>query len=107
MAIALPNGQNPLLTPNFSQYSSAGLVSVALSPYEFLQANPRAAATETVTLSTNPTNGDVLTLTLTNPTLLGGSLAVSITAASDTNITAAAKLAAALSLNVQAMRHHI
>src|SRR5665213_2130148 len=107
MAVSLPNGQNPLLTPNFSQYSSAGLVSIAQSPADVLAANPRVAATETLTLSTNPTNADVLTLTLSNPTLPNGSLAVSVTASSDTNITAAAKLAAALSLNSVAVSHNI
>lgn len=103
----LPNAQNPLLTPNFSQYASAGLVSLAQSPADVLAANPRVAATETVTLSTNPTNADVLTLTLSNPTLPSGSLAVSITASSDTTTTAAARLAAALSLNSVAMNHNI
>lgn len=104
---AVPNAQNPTLMPNVDQAVSHATGTVLQNPFKFLQSNPRAAALCAVTLSTNPTDGDVLTLTLSNPVLNGGSLAVSVTAASDTTTTAAAKLAAALTSNIAAMGRQI
>lgn len=102
-----PNTQNPVLLPNVSQYLAAGNVSIPVDPSGFLAQYPRAAASSTLTFSTNPTDADVSTLTLTNPALPGGSLSVSSTASSDTTTTLAAKLAAALSLNATAMAWQI
>lgn len=103
----LPNAQNPTLLPNFSQYSSAGLVSIAQSPAQRLLATPRVAASDVGTLTTDPTDADVLTLTVSNPVLPSGSFSVSITAASDTVITAAAKLASAITSSLVAMAYQI
>lgn len=103
----LPNAQNPTLMPNVDQAVSHATGTVLQNPGQFLVSNPRVAAVCDVTLSTNPTNGDVLTLTLTNPVLVGGSLSVSFTASSDTTTTAAAKLAAALTSNAAAMGRQI
>lgn len=96
------NGANPTLLPNLNSTTAAGGVLVGQTPAELLAANPRVAATDVGTLTTNPTDGDVLTLTVTNNVLPGGSLAVSVTAASDTVITAAAKLASALTSSLTA-----
>src|SRR5579871_754541 len=103
----LNSAQQPMLVPNLGQGYSNGNTTPVQSPAQVLAANPRAVASCTVTLSTNPTDGDVLTLTLTNPVLPSGSLAVNFTAASDTTTTAAAKLAAALTSNLTAMSYRI
>jgi hypothetical protein len=91
-----PNAQNPLLTPNFSQYASAGLVSIAQSPADVLAANPRVAATNAVTIGGSVTTGNTVTLTVTNP-VLGGSHSVSYTTvAEDTVALIASHLANSL-----------
>lgn len=95
-------GSNPMLLPNLNSSTAAGGVLQGQSPAQLLVTFPRVAATDVGTLTTNPADDDVLTLTVTNLVLPGGSLSVSITAASDTVITAAAKLASALTSNATA-----
>lgn len=101
------SAQNPMLVPNLGQGYSNGLATPSLSPAEVLVLNPRAAASSTLTFTTSPTNGDVLSVTLTNPVLPGGSLVASITASSDTAITVASKLAAAITSSLVAMQYNI
>ena len=103
----LSNAGNPMLLPNLNLSTDSGNQLNAQSPAQALLANPRVAAVNAVTLVTNPTNGDVLTLTVANKVLPGGSLAVSVTASSDTAITAAGKLAAALTSNLVAMAYNL
>lgn len=101
------SAQNPLLVPNLGQGYSNGLATPVLSAAEVLALNPRVVATSTVTLTGSPANGDVLSLTLSNPVLPGGALVVSFTASSDTAITSASKLAAALTSSLVAMQYNI
>jgi hypothetical protein len=65
-----PNvGQSPTLIPNFSRQAGGvtGRGVAKQSPQAYLSANPRVAATATVTVSGTPTNGDTASVTIACP----------------------------------------
>ena len=101
------SAQNPMLVPNLGQGYSNGLATPSLSPAQVLVLNPRTPASSTLTFTTSPTDADVLSVTLTNPVLPGGSLVASFIASSDTAITAASKLAGAITSSLVAMQYNI
>lgn len=88
--------RNPTLLPNYDQPAATGAGGTCdlLSPSQFLVSNPRANATQTVTLSGTITNGDVIALQVNCGTLPGGALAVTVpVVTADTLATLAQKFA--------------
>lgn len=89
---------SPTLIPNFYMPSASNQHTLDYqSPAQYLQDNPRSAASATVTIAGTVASGDKATVTLTQGQLPSGSVTASYTAVSgDTADTVAEGLASAL-----------
>lgn len=95
------NPKQPTLLPNFdpqvvdaSGQTADGPTVGAVNPATYLSNNPRAAATDTATLSGTITNGDSFVLTLTHVFFSGGSLSKTIAVVSADSLATLAEKAA-------------
>lgn len=79
---------DPLLLPRWYSALSVGAGQVGyLSPEAYLAANPRADASDTLTITGTPGAGDIVAVTLTNPILPNGALTLTYTVSGSPTVT--------------------